>query len=503
MSIFFRPTSLIFKIIVTTSLILIIAISIVGWLDIGLYESHMERLTYEKTKIISEFIENNVIRAMEKGRHFDIHRTLKNFAVYKGISKINLLTPEGIVKASTNSNELDRKIGDAELFLKNQYFIREEIFSRDNGKKERERIYYFNQPILNKPECYQCHEPKKELIAVLTVANSLKDMDKELSKAKKDSAILAIITIASLSSVLSFLFMRFLNLPIKKLTDTMKRVEEGDLDARAAFKGSDEMGRLAENLNIMIMKLNLAKREAEQYHRELVQRADRMATIGELASGIAHEIRNPLTGIQGAIQILAEGFPKGDGRRQVTDEIQKQIYKLERLVKDLLNYAKPVPANYVSTDVNEMIDKVLSFFIIHQSNSENFKIEKRFFPHLPRVLLDSNSMEQAFLNIILNAQKAMPEGGVLTVLTRPVDRKDGKTEIKEIQIIFEDTGTGIPQNNLSKIFNPFFSTRSDGTGLGLSITKNIVGQHGGSIGVESQVHVGTKFTITLPVIKAA
>ena len=128
----------------------------------------------------------------------------------------------------------------------------------------------------------------------------------------------------------------------------MKRVEEGDLNARVDLKGKDEMGRLAENLNIMIEKLNVAKKEAEEYHQELVQRADRMASIGELASGIAHEIRNPLAGIQGAIQILAEGFPREDGRRQVTDEIQKQIYKLERLVKDLLNYAKPVPANYLA-----------------------------------------------------------------------------------------------------------------------------------------------------------
>lgn len=500
MSLIFRPTSLIFKIIITTSLILVIAISIVAWLDMRLHESHIKNLTYEKTKIISEFIEKNVIRAMERGRHFDIHRTLKNFAIYKGISKINLFSPDGIIKASTNSDELDRKIWDVEFFLKNQYFIREEMVRYENGRKEKERIYYFNQPILNKPGCFQCHEEKEKIIAVLTVANSLKDMDEELSKVKKESVILAIITIASLSSVLGFLFMRFLNLPIKKLTDTMKRVEQGDLNARVGLKGNDEMGRLAENLNIMIMKLNSAKREAEEYHQELVQRADRMASIGELASGIAHEIRNPLTGIQGAIQILAEGFPKEDGRRQVTDEIQKQIYKLERLVKDLLNYAKPVPANYLSTDVNELIDKVLSFFAIQQRTSEGFKIEKHFFSPLPKVFIDPNSMEQAFLNMILNAQKAMPKGGTFMVSTLPVNREDERARIKEIQIIFEDTGIGIPKNNLSKIFNPFFSTRSDGTGLGLSITKNIVEQHGGRIEVESQVHVGTKFTITLPII---
>ena len=262
------------------------------------------------------------------------------------------------------------------------------------------------------------------------------------------------------------------------------------------------MGRLAQNLNTMIDKLHLAKVEAEQYHQELIQRADRMASIGELASGIAHEIRYPLAGIQGAIQILAEGFPEDDVRRGVTDEIQKQIYKLERLVRDLLNYAKPVPANYLPTDMNQLVDKVVAFFMVQRGKAENVEIEKKFLSPLPKIMVDPNSMEQAFLNVILNAQKAMPRGGTFTISTHAVPgRRDDGKEIQEVQIIFEDTGIGISKENLPKIFNPFFSTRSDGTGLGLSITKNIIEQHGGRIEVESQVNIGTKFIITLPATK--
>ncbi len=226
-----------------------------------------------------------------------------------------------------------------------------------------------------------------------------------------------------------------------------------------------------------------------------------MASIGELASGIAHEIRNPLAGIQGAIQILAEEFPKDDPRKQVSDEIQKQIHKLERLVKDLLNFAKPVTRNYMPTDINQLAEKVLSFFMTQRGKSTDFKIEKNFVSTLPKAMIDPSSMEQAFLNIILNAQKAMPKGGTFTVstLTLPKKKDDGK-ESQDLQIVFEDTGIGISKENLAKIFNPFFSTRSDGTGLGLSITKNIVEQHGGKIDVKSQVNVGTKFIITLPAI---
>jgi signal transduction histidine kinase len=494
-------TSLVFKVIFITSLILIFAISFNVWWNTTLHEASIEKLTHEKTKIIAEFIEENVIRAMEKGRHFDMHRILRNFAVYKDVRKISLLGIDGTIKASTQEDELNKKVGDREFYLRDHHFIREEVVHLKGERRERERVYYFNTPILNRPECFQCHDKEKKIIGVLTVANSLREMDTMISKIEVHSIILAVIIIAFLSFVLGFLFLKFVNIPIKKLTETMRKAEEGDLTVRVNVRSRDEIGSLAENLNIMIEKLNLAKQEAEQYHQELIQRADRMATIGELASGIAHEIRNPLAGIQGAIQILAEGFPKEDPRTQVTDEIQKQIYKLERLVRDLLNYAKPVPANYLPTDINGLVDKVLSFFVTQRGVPVDYKIEKKLFSSLPRTLIDPSSMEQAFLNIILNAQKAMPKGGTFTVSTvaLPQRNDDGK-EVREVQIIFEDTGVGIPGENLPKIFNPFFSTRSDGTGLGLAITKNIVEQHGGRIEVESQVSVGTKFVITLPAI---
>jgi hypothetical protein len=482
---------------------LIFAISFNVWWNTSLHGASIEKLTEEKTKIISEFIEKNVIRAMEKGRHFDMHSILRTFIVYKDVRKITLLNIDGTIKASTQDEDINKKVSDVEPLLKNLYFIKEEMVRLENGGRERERVYYYNKPILNRPECFQCHGKENDIIGILTVSNSLKEMDTMISKIEIHSIILAILTIAFLSFVLGYLFFKFINVPIKNLTETMKKAEEGDLNARANIKSGDEMGSLAENLNTMIEKLHFAKQEAEQYHQELIQRADRMASIGELASGIAHEIRNPLAGMQGAIQILAEGFPKEDRRREVTDEIQKQIYRLERLVKDLLNYAKPVPTNYLPTDINQLVDKVLSFFMVQQGRSVDFRIEKKLFSSLPRTMIDPNSMEQAFLNIVLNAQKAMPKGGTFTVETVPLYKgKDDGKEVQEIQIIFEDTGIGISGENLYKIFNPFFSTRSEGTGLGLSITKNIVEQQGGKIEVESTVNVGTKFIITLPAMKS-
>jgi len=197
-----RPGTLIFKVIFITSLILIVSISFIVWMDMRLHEASIKRLTYEKTKIISEFIERNVIRTMEKGRHFDVSTILNNFATYKGILKIHIFNTEGLIKTSSNEREIGQDVGNVKFFLENQYFIREELVGSNHGKKEKARIYYFNNPILNKPECYQCHNQKEEIIGILTVANSLKEMDEEIFKAKKEAFILAIITIGSLSLLL-------------------------------------------------------------------------------------------------------------------------------------------------------------------------------------------------------------------------------------------------------------------------------------------------------------
>ena len=149
-----KRTSLFFKVIVATSLILIVAISFNVWWNTSLHEASIERLTHEKTKIISEFIEQNVVRAMERGRHFDMHQILRNYATYKEIKRILLLSQDGTVKASIQDQDLNQKIEEVDSFLKNQYFVREEMVRLGDGKTEKERVFYFNNPIANRPECY-------------------------------------------------------------------------------------------------------------------------------------------------------------------------------------------------------------------------------------------------------------------------------------------------------------------------------------------------------------
>jgi len=149
----FRSASLVSKVTMVTSLVLIAVISFMTWWEIRIREASIKSLTEEKTRIISEFIEKNTIRAMERGRHFDIHQILKNFT-YRGIQKINLFRPDGIIRASTLEEERNKKVPDVDVYLKNPYFIREERVKTEGVGRGRERIYYFNTSILNKPECF-------------------------------------------------------------------------------------------------------------------------------------------------------------------------------------------------------------------------------------------------------------------------------------------------------------------------------------------------------------
>src|SRR4030042_6314906 len=182
MHLFPQKTSLIFRVIFVTSLILILAISFNVYWNTALHEGKIERVTQEKAKIISEFLENNVIRAMEKGRHFEIHRVLKNYAGYRGIWKINVVRPDGTIIASTLEEELNKKVENVDFYFKNRYFEKEESIRDNRGKQQREAIFYYINPILNKPECFQCHDKKHRIIGSLVIADSMKETHELISK---------------------------------------------------------------------------------------------------------------------------------------------------------------------------------------------------------------------------------------------------------------------------------------------------------------------------------
>lgn len=233
--------------------------------------------------------------------------------------------------------------------------------------------------------------------------------------------------------------------------------------------------------------------------QEEILRMDRLVSLGKLASGIAHELRNPLAGIKITAQALSEELSENDSKKEYLNRIMKEIDRLTDLLKMFFSFAKPQKLNLVYCNLQDIINEIIPF-LIKEIEDKKIHFIEAYHPQLPKIKVDKNQMHQVFLNIFLNAIQAMPNGGGLKVEAKPLStiNSDGSKQ-SFIKIIISDTGKGIPPQILNRIFDPFFTTKPKGVGLGLSITYQIIKKHGGSINVESQLNSGTSFIINLPV----
>jgi PAS domain S-box-containing protein len=232
--------------------------------------------------------------------------------------------------------------------------------------------------------------------------------------------------------------------------------------------------------------------------QEEILRMDRLVSLGKLASGIAHELRNPLAGIKTTAQALGEEMSGDDSRREYLHRITKEIDRLNDLLKTFFSFAKPQNLNLVYCHIKDIINEIIPF-LIKEIADKGIRFIETYHPQLPKIKVDKTQMHQVFLNLFLNAIQAMPNGGELTIEANPMISNSLK-EVKQnfVKIVISDTGRGIPSQIVHKIFDPFFTTKSKGIGLGLSITYQIIKKHGGTIKVESQWEKGTSFVINLP-----
>ncbi|HEX9114336.1 MAG TPA: ATP-binding protein, partial [Nitrospirota bacterium] len=349
-------------------------------------------------------------------------------------------------------------------------------------------------PIENDQRCFHCHGSKAKLNGVLAVDVSMAQTQAKVRELSKTMFLWALGVTAILAVSLSLFLTHLVSNPIQDLIATMERAERG-LEARVDVKSFDDIGRLGEAFNALLSKLERARRRVERYHYEQMKRAERLASIGEMAAGIAHDIKNPLAGIAGVIQIIKKEETMGDQKRVVLDEVLAQVQRMDKAVRNLLSFARPPEPKMTVSDINEIIGKLLDF-LAPQFAKNHIMTERKLAPGLPWLTLDPDLLQQAFINIALNAIQAMPEGGKFiaeTRTTKPTVETPGSVEI-----VFTDTGKGVQPENLVKIFNPFFTTRQQGTGLGLAITQRIIEQHGGEITVTSAPDKGATFTIVFP-----
>jgi PAS domain S-box-containing protein len=227
---------------------------------------------------------------------------------------------------------------------------------------------------------------------------------------------------------------------------------------------------------------------------EQLRLSEKMAAIGLLAAGVAHEVNTPLTGISSFTQMLLERADPKDPRTQLLEKIESQTFRAAKIISSLLNLARPSGSETGPVDLNTVVTDVLAL-LEHQFKTSRIQVRKEIGPSALVVRGIEHKLQQVFLNLFLNARDAMPKGGWLSVATR-IDNSDAVVEVS-------DTGVGIPAEHLARIYDPFFTTKPEGggTGLGLSVTYGIVQEHGGTLACESDLGKGTRFRLVLPLLE--
>jgi len=335
-------------------------------------------------------------------------------------------------------------------------------------------------------------------------------MYSQLDSFRGTTIAITILLMGLISLCLTIFIQQLVNQPVQQLLRHTEQLSKGDMDASVAFTSGDELGELADSFNNMTLKLKRARDESEEWAKNLetkveartheikdiqaqLVRSEKLASLGELVAGIAHEINNPLTGILVFTSLVSKDPKLDPALKDDLETVVQQTQRCSRIVKGLLDFSRESVPQKKFTSLNSIMDMSLSL-VERQVLFQNITIIKDYSNDIPDILLDPNQIEQIFINMILNAGQAMQDGGTLHI-------KTGITtdDLYEF-VMISDTGCGIPEENLVKIFDPFFTTKSNkGTGLGLSISYGIINNHGGTIEVNSVVGSGTSFTIKLPI----
>ncbi len=324
----------------------------------------------------------------------------------------------------------------------------------------------------------------------------------------------------------SYLISRIVVKPLKNMLRATERIAEGDLEHQVEVPGENEMGMLARSFNRMVERLRVNKglledhiKSLEKLNQELklaqeeLIRSEKLASVGRLAAGVAHEIGNPVGAILGYTEMLLKGEAKKKERQELLSRIEAEINRVNKFVRDLLDLARPSETSMEEVDVKQVVEDSISL-LSSQKVLDGIEVNLELRDGIPPITANRDRLQQVMVNLVLNAADAMPEGGRLIInanckMKNEKCKQDNdseepllQSERNFIEIIVSDIGKGVSRDDLSKIFDPFYTTKEPGkgTGLGLAICQMIIESFGGSIGLESKKGEGTRVRIMLPVV---
>jgi two-component system NtrC family sensor kinase len=378
--------------------------------------------------------------------------------------------------------------------------------------------------IRNEPACYNaaCHQHHKDtaVLGVVDIVYSIDDIERALRTSSLTIAGLSLgfIIVASLS--VGLFVHRLVYVPLHDLGSGALAISSGNLERTIPVRSEDEFGQLAASFNAMTAALRESRSELREWGRLLEQkvekrteelrraqaeavRGEKLASVGLLASGIAHELNSPLTGILTFSHLLRQKTPDGSPDAEDLDLVIRETKRCAAIIKRLLDFAREKPPEKTYADLNQIVEDTVRI-VERPAHLRDIEIKLDLDRTLPKLRVDADQIKQVVMNILVNAQHAIDEKGSITIQTRQSatarSPEPGASPIPMAELAVSDTGCGIPRGNLQRIFDPFFTSKEvgKGTGLGLSVSHGIVEAHGGTIEVDSEVGKGSTFRVHLP-----
>jgi two-component system NtrC family sensor kinase len=502
-----------------------------GYANLRLQRSHLTRLVEDRATEVAEVIRRSTRDAMMRDAPGEVRRIIHAIAEEESFERVRVFDSRGKIVISTAEEEVGTLVDvNAEQCIschragqplsRVDQEDRTRVFRSAGG----ERVLGVIAPVHNEPSCSNAdchaHPASQSVLGVFDVQLPLGPVDADLAASERQVVLGVALAVLALLGLAWFLTWRMVLRPVRSLTLAAERVTAGDFSERLEAGSDGEISKLTDSWNVMTERLGGARRELEdlnttlekrvvektaqleQAHRRMLQ-VEKMASLGKLSAVVAHELNNPLAGIQTYAKLLrrrgdeaaaAGTTPASDDTRRILTLIEEESRRCGNIVRNLLLFSRAPAANFAEADLFPHLDRCI---MLLRHRAELFEVTLGFdVPRdLPRVECDGSQIEQMVLALAINGLEATSQGGQLTITARPEENGTW------VSIQVRDTGRGIPAEHLAEIFEPFYTTKEgeNGVGLGLSVVYGIVNRHHGTVTVESTEGVGTVFTVRLPV----
>ena len=484
-----------------------------------------------RVNLLSEVIKRSTRFAMLQNQPDAVHRIIQDVANQAGIDRVRIFSKDGNIIDSTYPPEIGMKVDQktegcilchqsAKPLEQVAGAEKARIFTDQEGRRRLGNM----EVIRNEPSCYNaaCHVHTKaqQVLGVLDIVYSLEEMDDTMQRNAITIAGFSLGFVILAALWVSLLVHRFVYVPLRDLENGSKRISSGNLEQTIPVRSADEFGQVAASFNSMTGALKSSQLELREWARTLEQkvqkrtrelraaereaaRGEKLASVGLLAAGIAHELNNPLTGILTFSHLIRKKMPEGSQDAEDMDLVLRETKRCAAIIRRLLDFAREQAPEKKFADLN-MIIQDTARIIERPAHLADIEITLDLDRTLPPVWVDEDLIKQVVMNILVNAQHSIENEGTIVVRTRrlpePVSPEPGMDPVPMVEMAIIDTGCGIPEQNLKRVFDPFFTTKDigKGTGLGLSVSHGIVKAHGGMIKAESTVGKGSTFRIYLP-----